>query len=220
MKFLFSLLFCCFIISTIQAQNIIPDSTEAKDVMFQKVEIDASYPGGAEAWRDFLSQNLKASIPVKNGAPIGRYDVYIQFVVNKNGDITDIKPLTHYGYGMEEEVIRIIKKTGKWNPAVQDGRQVNAYRKQPVTFMVTDDDIQIESEKPYRLFTNRINEITIKARKVKPEDITLTISPGTAKPLGEGRFTIKVTKPGKATAIVYGKNGKTIATINFEASAE
>jgi len=220
MKFLFSLLSICIALSSLQAQNTIIDSADDKNVKFEKVEIEAYYPGGTEAWRDFLTQNLKANIPVKNGAPIGRYDVYIQFVVNKNGDITDIKPLTHYGYGMEEEVIRIIKKTGKWNPAVQDGRPVNAYRKQPVTFMVTDDNIQIESEKPYRLFTNRINEITIKARKVKPEDITLTISPGTAKPLGEGRFSIKVTKPGKTTAIVYGKNGKTIATINFEAAPE
>lgn len=220
MRFLFSLLCTCITLSCVQAQNTIADSIEDKNVTFEKVEIDASYPGGDEAWRDFLGQNLKASIPVKNGAPIGRYNVFIQFVVSKNGDITDIKSLTRHGYGMEEEVIRIIKKTGKWNPAIQDGRAVNAYRKQPVTFMVTDEDIQIESEQPYKLFVNKINEITIKARKVKPEDMTLTLSPGTAKPLGGGRYSIKVTRPGKTTATIYGKNGKIVATINFEVAEQ
>ena len=37
---------------------------------------------------------------------------------------------------MEEEVMRIIKKGPKWIPAMQNGRPVNAYRRQPVTFMV------------------------------------------------------------------------------------
>lgn len=216
MKFLFSLLFTCIILSTLQAQNTSIDSTEDKNITYEKVEIDASYPGGIESWRDFLAKNLNASTPVMNGAPIGRYNVFVQFIVTKDGEIADIKPLTRHGYGMEEEVIRIIKKTGKWNPAIQNGRPVNAYRKQPVTFEVEDEDIQIASEEPYRLFVNKVNEITISVRKVKPENISVMIVPGTIKPLGEGRYSIKVTKPGKATATIYGKNGKTIGTINFE----
>ncbi|MBC7873898.1 MAG: energy transducer TonB, partial [Ferruginibacter sp.] len=42
-----------------------------------------------------------------------------------------------HGYGMEEEAIKVIKKGPKWEPAVQNGRQVKAYRKQPITFQVT-----------------------------------------------------------------------------------
>jgi len=37
---------------------------------------------------------------------------------------------------MEEEAVRVIKKGPKWTPAIQNGRQVNAYRKQPITFQV------------------------------------------------------------------------------------
>ncbi|MEQ1678624.1 MAG: energy transducer TonB, partial [Chitinophagaceae bacterium] len=44
--------------------------------------------------------------------------------------------LTNHGYGMEEEAMRVIKKGPKWTPAVQNGRQVKAYRKQPITFQV------------------------------------------------------------------------------------
>lgn len=46
-------------------------------------------------------------------------------------------PLTKYGYGMEQEVIRILKRSPKWIPAKQFGRAVSAYRIQPVTFQVT-----------------------------------------------------------------------------------
>jgi protein TonB len=53
------------------------------------------------------------------------------------GSITGITAETYYGYGMEEEAIRVIKKGPKWIPAVQYGRKVKAYRRQPLTFAVT-----------------------------------------------------------------------------------
>jgi protein TonB len=39
---------------------------------------------------------------------------------------------------MEEEAVRVIKKGAAWKPAIQNGRQVKAYRKQPVTFIVSE----------------------------------------------------------------------------------
>jgi antitoxin component YwqK of YwqJK toxin-antitoxin module len=100
-------------------------------------EKEAYFPGEEAAWRKFLERNLKADVPVKNKAPVGKYTTYVQFVVNTEGQVTDIIPLTAFGYGMEEEVIRIMKRCPRWVPAVQFGRKVKAYRKQPVTFMVT-----------------------------------------------------------------------------------
>ena len=79
---------------------------------------------------------MDGSIPVKNGAPDGTYTVVVQFVVDKEGNISEVKPLTRHGYGMEAEVIRVIKKGPQWIPAIQFGRNVKAYRKQPVTFTV------------------------------------------------------------------------------------
>ena len=60
----------------------------------------------------------------------------VQFVVDKEGNISDVRSLTNHGYGMEEEAMRVIKKGPKWNAAIQNGRQVKAYRKQPITFRV------------------------------------------------------------------------------------
>ena len=61
----------------------------------------------------------------------------MQFIVDKEGNISDVKSLTDKGFGMEEEAMKIIKRGPKWTPAVQNGRNVKAYRKQPITFLVT-----------------------------------------------------------------------------------
>ena len=76
-------------------------------------------------------------MPVKKKAPVGIYTVYVQFVVNKDGKVVDIKPLTSLGYGMEEEAVRVIRNSPRWIAAKQFGRNVNAYRKQPISFQVT-----------------------------------------------------------------------------------
>jgi protein TonB len=117
----------------------ISDSVSVDDTVFSKVEVEAAFPGGIEGWRTFLMNNLKANVPVKNKAPLGIYMVIVVFIVGKDGSISDIKALTNHGYGMEKEVIRIIKKSPKWLPAIQYGRKVNAYRKQPVNFQVVEE---------------------------------------------------------------------------------
>ncbi|MBL7722505.1 MAG: energy transducer TonB [Chitinophagaceae bacterium] len=104
--------------------------------IFDKVEIEASFPGGDSKWRQYLERNANGQVATDNGAPEGVYTTVVQFVVDKEGNISDVRSLTNHGYGMEEEAIRVIKKGPKWNPAVQNGRQVKAYRKQPITFKV------------------------------------------------------------------------------------
>jgi len=108
------------------------------DVPFTKVEKEAEFEGGANAWKRFLERNLNADVPPGNGAPAGRYTVVIQFVVDKEGKVSNIVPITAHGYGMEEEAIRVLKKAKQWIPAIQNGNAVKAYRKQPITFDVQD----------------------------------------------------------------------------------
>ena len=119
--------------------DTVPDEDEGF-VKFEKVEEEAKYPGGEKAWRQFLEQNLDAGVPAKKRAPVGVYTVVIQFVVDKDGNVSDIKPLTNHGYGMEAEVVRLLKKAPKWTPAKQNGKIVRAYRKQPVTFQVAEEE--------------------------------------------------------------------------------
>jgi|KBSSwiStaDraftv2_1062776.scaffolds.fasta_scaffold11816_2 protein TonB len=120
-----------------QGKQVIEEKKEDdENKIFEKVEIEAAFPGGESAWRKYLERNLNANTPVDNGAPEGSYTVWVQFIVDKEGNISDVKPLTSHGYGMEDEAVKIIKKGPKWTPAQQNGRQVKAYRKQPITFVV------------------------------------------------------------------------------------
>ena len=119
-----------------EGKGIVEEKKEDENKIFEKVEIEASFKGGESAWRKYLERNLNPSTPVDNGAPEGLYTVYVQFVVSKDGSISDVKALTNHGYGMEAESVRVIKKGPSWTPAIQNGRSVNAYRKQPITFQV------------------------------------------------------------------------------------
>jgi protein TonB len=124
--------------NSINLADTFPTKDSMDESIFEKVEIEASFPGGDEAWIKFLQSHLDPTVPTRMRAPKGKYTVWIQFIVDKDGKILEFKPLTTNGYGMEKEVIRILKKSPKWKPAIQDGRTVRAYRKQPVTFVVED----------------------------------------------------------------------------------
>jgi len=110
---------------------------EDDDKVFEKVEVEASFKGGEREWRKYLERNLDPNVPVKNGCKPGEYTVVIQFIVAKDGSVSDVRALTNHGFGMEEEAMRMIKKGPDWVPAIQNGRQVNAYKKQRLTFVIT-----------------------------------------------------------------------------------
>jgi len=107
--------------------------------VFQKVEIEASFPRGVNGWREFLQKNIKSTVAVENGAKEGTYTVITQFIVHKDGSVSDLKALTSHGHGMEDEALRVMKQSPNWIPAMQNGHKVSAYRKQPVTFVVAED---------------------------------------------------------------------------------
>jgi protein TonB len=107
-----------------------------EDKIFTKVENEAEFPGGQQAWIRYLQKNLNANAPVDNGAAPGTYQVIVKFIVSKDGSISDVQPETKHGFGMEDEAVKIIKRGPKWTPALQNGRNVNAYRRQPITFIV------------------------------------------------------------------------------------
>lgn len=101
------------------------------------VQVPSKFVGN---WESFLRRHLNPDVPVDNDAPGGRYRIVIQFVVDKEGNISEIKPLTNFGYGMEEEAVRVLRKSPKWEPAIQGGYKVKAYHRQPITFEVVEEE--------------------------------------------------------------------------------
>lgn len=102
----------------------------------ETVDIDARFDGN---WKRFLESNLNAEVPVNNSAPAGRYSVVVRFVVDIDGSISNIQALTNHGYGLEEEAIRVIRKSKKWGPAYLNGNHVKAYKKQVIVFEVVEE---------------------------------------------------------------------------------
>jgi len=120
-----------------EGKQVIEEKKEDdENKIFEKVEVEASFPGGDGAWRKFLERNLRGDVASEAGAPAGTYTVVVQFVVDKEGNVSDVKALTSHGYGMEDEAVRVIKKGPQWKPAIQNGRNVKAYRRQPITFQI------------------------------------------------------------------------------------
>jgi len=105
-------------------------------ITFTKTEVPPMFSGGEVAFRKFLERNLNAKIPVKNGAPSAVYTGEAQFIVNSDGTISDIKAITKHGFGIEEEIIRVMNISPKWIPAMQNKISVKAYHKQKITFVV------------------------------------------------------------------------------------
>jgi hypothetical protein len=196
LRILISLLSVLFFIPVSFAQVVVP----ADSAIFTKVEAEAQFPGGSEGWVRYLKKNLNADVPVDNNAPSGLYPVQVRFVVSKDGSVTNVKTLTKNGYGTEEEVIRIMEKSGKWIPAIYNGRAVNAYRIQPITFLVQEDGFEITSKVRYSLVAGVDNEITVSSDKIKAADITATISKGTIIAKGDGKFIVQV--PQKADRVI------------------
>jgi GldM C-terminal domain/Gram-negative bacterial TonB protein C-terminal len=193
------------------------DSMKINGKIFDSVEIEASYPGETKAWLQYLERNCNGQVAIENGAPVGQYTTMIQFIVDKDGKLSEFTPLTKMGYGMEQEVIRVLKLSGTWNPAIQNGKPVKAYRRQPITFQVEADGFNITSSTPFILYTGVENEITVQADKVKASDLRLTISQGNIKAGMDGKYIAHVDKPGRAVIILWdNKKNKEIGAASFE----
>ena len=105
--------------------------------IFEKVVIEAGFPGGPVKWIEFVKKNFNFTNNEKNiPDSVGSFSdtAKIQFIVDKNGVISNISFLTGVSKPFKESCIEIFKESPHWQPANQCGRNVNAYRKQ--TFIV------------------------------------------------------------------------------------
>jgi protein TonB len=110
-----------------------PKKADEDDRPFTKVEIESTYPGGMEAWKRYLNKNFRYPDEAQNSEIQGV--VVVQFIVDKEGNVSDVQAVSGPEQGgLREEAVRVIKKSGKWTPAIQNGRQVKSYKNQPITF--------------------------------------------------------------------------------------
>jgi N-acetylmuramoyl-L-alanine amidase len=128
-------------------QRAIADTVpDKKGEVYHKVEIEAAFPGGEQKWRKYIVDNANSKIGEQNNAPAGKYTIFVEFKVDTDGTVSGIKPITNHGFGMEKEAERLIAKSPKWLPAINNGKPVASYRKQPFIFVVKPSTAQLLPE--------------------------------------------------------------------------
>ena len=113
-----------------------PESTEPlnviEDEVFVVVEEDPEFPGGIEALYRYLASNIK--YPEQAKAEKIQGHVYVTFIIEKDGSISNIKLLRDIGGGCGQEAVRVVQAMPKWKPARQRGKRVRAQYTLPINF--------------------------------------------------------------------------------------
>lgn len=99
---------------------------------FVPLEKEPEFPGGPQAWANFLNRYLQTPADLEAGE---KKTVRISFLVDVDGSVTSFKVVQSGGKDFDNEVIRVLKKMPKWKPAIQNGHPVVVPFTQPVTFV-------------------------------------------------------------------------------------
>ncbi len=111
---------------------VVEEEKEDPHEIFIVVEETAAPIGGMTAFYDYVVDNLKYPAQARRMDIEGK--VFVQFVVERDGSITDVVAIKGIGAGCDEEAVRVVSKSPKWKPAKQRGKSVRQRMVLPITF--------------------------------------------------------------------------------------
>jgi protein TonB len=109
-----------------------PPPVEEEVMMFAAVEEKPTFPGGEAEFYKYLGKNVKYPQMEAEQGIEGR--VFIEFVVDKDGSITEVKTARGVSPGLDKEAARVMKASPKWSPGKQNGRPVKVRYVIPINF--------------------------------------------------------------------------------------
>jgi TonB family protein len=130
--------------TTTEQKAVTQEKASTEDVVFVVVEKMPEYPGGDDALTKFLVSNIKYPVEAKTKGIQGR--VFVTYVVEKDGAVTNVKILRGIGGGCDEEAIRVVSSMPKWTPGEQRGEAVRVQFNLPIMFSL--DDKKAEDKAP------------------------------------------------------------------------
>ncbi|MBR4773074.1 MAG: TonB family protein [Bacteroidales bacterium] len=113
------------------AQTEVTENTPEGEV-FQVVEVEPQFEGGLEALYKYLAENIKYPEQAKSDGIQGR--VFVRFVIEADGSVTNAQVLRGIGGGCDEEALRVVEAMPKWTPGMQQGKPVRVQFNLPITF--------------------------------------------------------------------------------------
>jgi protein TonB len=99
------------------------------------VEVYPEFPGGMAGLAKFIQRNLNYPSMAQDNGIQGK--VYLSFVVEKDGSISDVNVTRGIGSGCDEEAARVIKKSPKWKPGMQNNQTVRVRYSLPINYTIT-----------------------------------------------------------------------------------
>ncbi len=116
-----------------QVSEVVPAAEPAFDSVesMAAVETRPEYPGGIDKFYKFIASNVISS----ENPEFAGGKVFATFIIEKDGTLTGVKILRdNAGFGMADEVIRVLKMSPKWTPGIQNGKPVRVQYAIPVSF--------------------------------------------------------------------------------------
>lgn len=106
--------------------------TKKNDMVFDVVEVMPQFPGGQIAMLKYLMENMKYPEQAMKEGIQGR--VAVRFIVEKDGSISDVKPILSVHPLLNKEAVRVVESMPKWTPGKQNGKPVRVRYNLPVMF--------------------------------------------------------------------------------------
>ena len=106
--------------------------TKKNDMVFDVVEVMPQYPGGPIAMLKYIMENIKYPEQAMKEGIQGR--VTVRFIVEKDGSISDVKPILSVHPLLNKEAVRVVESMPKWTPGKQNGKPVRVRFNVPVMF--------------------------------------------------------------------------------------
>lgn len=137
--FCFSVIIASLACTQATAQDVQPEAPRPHEapLSINAIDLMPEFPGGKEALAEYLANNLNYTDSAKNAHINGR--VVTRFVIQGDGNISDIAIVETPGYGLSEEVVRVLKGMPRWKPGKKDGKTVSVYFVLPVFFNLPPD---------------------------------------------------------------------------------
>lgn len=106
--------------------------TKKNDMVFDVVEVMPQFPGGQIAMLKYIMENMKYPEQAMKEGIQGR--VAVRFIVEKDGSISDVKPILSVHPLLNKEAVRVVKSMPKWSPGKHNGKPVRVRFNLPVMF--------------------------------------------------------------------------------------
>ncbi|WP_316736694.1 energy transducer TonB [Pedobacter aquatilis] len=115
-----------------KAEGETPDGNAITDV--SGVDEYPEFEGGMKAWAKYIQRNLRYPYQAQEAGTQGK--VFISFVVEKDGSISNVNLIRGIGFGCDEEALKVIKKSPAWKPGKNRGNAVRVRYNLPITFTI------------------------------------------------------------------------------------